>query len=375
MAAPETRAVNATIVQSNDRTHRASPDTATAQDLDRIVHLKLHQTGWDRATKADKHDDRSFFFLVISFALLAMLILLLTLQATLCCGTDTPSDLAPPRAQVQEKPADQLPSPYDIAVAAAGTHFTMPPPAAEQTVETKPGTAAPAATALSSSAAVPPPATAKPENPVDAAFNSPVMALASAPAAPPDPDEMQSDAAAALAAVSSAGFIKLANTGAVLGDDADSWECVEDRSSHLTWEVKKNDGGIRDRDNSYSWLNDADGGQDGTGNGGRCKGGISCDTSSYARAINERGLCGYTDWRLPTKEELETLVDYGSGTRQATINTTYFPEAIPSWYWTASENPQRADYAWYVLFRNGIALNDLKERPKHIRLVRGNPEQ
>ena len=28
------------------------------------------------------------------------------------------------------------------------------------------------------------------------------------------------------------------------------------------------------------------------------------------------------------------------------------------------------DHAWYVLFRNGHALSDLKERPKHIRLVR-----
>ena len=33
---------------------------------------------------------------------------------------------------------------------------------------------------------------------------------------------------------------------------------------------------------------------------------------------------------------------------------------------------RRDNFAWYVLFRNGIALNDLKERPKHIRLVRGN---
>ena len=48
----------------------------------------------------------------------------------------------------------------------------------------------------------------------------------------------------------------------------------------------------------------------------------------------------------------------------------YFPETRASWYWTSSENKSRDDVAWYVLFRNGLALNDLKERPKHIRLVR-----
>jgi hypothetical protein len=91
--------------------------------------------------------------------------------------------------------------------------------------------------------------------------------------------------------------------------------------------------------------------------------------------MNEQKLCGYSDWRLPTREEMETLIDYNTSAKHVTINTTYFPEAVPSWYWTATENSQRDNFAWYVLFRNGIALNDLKERPKHVRLVRGNREQ
>ena len=69
---------------------------------------------------------------------------------------------------------------------------------------------------------------------------------------------------------------------------------------------------------------------------------------------------------------METLVDYNTTEKDAKINKTYFPEAVPIWYWTASENPQLENVACYVLFRNGVALNDLKERPKHIRLVRGS---
>ena len=158
----------------------------------------------------------------------------------------------------------------------------------------------------------------------------------------------------------------------MLDDHEARWECVEDRGNKLVWEVKKNDGSIRDRDYSYSWFSEINGEKIGVSDGGRCKGGVSCDTASYARAMNEQKLCGYSDWRLPTREELETLVEYTDNPKEATINKTYFPEAIPSWYWTSSENPQREGYAWYVLFRNGVALNDLKERPKHIRLVRGN---
>jgi hypothetical protein len=188
-------------------------------------------------------------------------------------------------------------------------------------------------------------------------------------------EDIRTNAAATLTAVTAAGYVKIANSGEPLDAKADRWECVEDKSSKLTWEVKKNDGGIRDRDYLYSWLRNINGEIKGIADGGRCKGGVKCDTYSYVRAMNEQKLCGYSDWRLPTREEMETLIDFNTTATDAVINKTYFPEAVPSWYWTATENPQRENFAWYVLFRNGIALNDLKERPKHIRLVRSNQSQ
>jgi len=184
-------------------------------------------------------------------------------------------------------------------------------------------------------------------------------------------EDLKTHAATTLTAVTAVGFVKIASSGQPLGAKADRWECVEDKSSKLTWEVKKNDSGIRDKDYTYTWLRGIIGENKGVSNGGRCKGDVKCDTYSYVRAMNEQKLCGYSDWRLPTREEMETLIDYNTTAKDATINKTYFPEAVPSWYWTATENSQRENFAWYVLFRNGIALNDLKERPKHIRLVRG----
>jgi hypothetical protein len=166
-------------------------------------------------------------------------------------------------------------------------------------------------------------------------------------------------------------YQRLDNNGVVATGDA-PWSCVKDNHSDLVWEVKTKDGGPRDADNLYTWFDPAQRGQSGVEDGGRCSGSIDCDTYSYQVAMNARNLCGYSDWRLPTREELQSLVVFDSDQTRATIDENYFPAAAASWYWTASTNQRRPEYAWYVLFRNGIPLNDLKARPKHIRLVRGN---
>jgi hypothetical protein len=150
------------------------------------------------------------------------------------------------------------------------------------------------------------------------------------------------------------------------------WSCVRDNRSDLVWEVKTNDAGLRDAGYLYTWFDSSTDGRDGVSDGGRCGGGIDCDTHAYQVALNRQALCGFDDWRLPSKQELQTLVALDRQDGDATIDRDYFPAAAASWYWTASSNEMRPGYAWYVLFRNGIPLNDLKARPKHIRLVRGN---
>lgn len=184
-------------------------------------------------------------------------------------------------------------------------------------------------------------------------------------------EEFTTNIAASVSTITETGFVKIASTGEMLDDEVEQWACVADKSNKLVWEVKTDDGGLRDRDSSYSWLRSINGDANGTSDGGRCNGGVNCDTLSYVRAVNEQKLCSYSDWRLPSREELETLVEHHGHPEETTINRAYFPQAIPSWYWTATEYPQAEGFAWYVLFKNGIALNDLKERPKHIRLVRG----
>ena len=280
-------------------------------------------------------------------ALFIMLTLLLPMQATACCDGPGTSGLMPAAA------ADNKLQPAQAPSAAVNEPSAVPVSTRTKAESISEQMAFPAALELAAA------------TPAQAPGQSATSAN----------EDIKTNAAATLTAVTAAGFVKIANSGQPVDAKADRWDCVEDKSSRLTWEVKKNDGGIRDKDYSYSWLRVIKGENKGASNGGRCKGGIKCDTYSYVRAMNEQKLCGYTDWRLPTREEMETLVDYNTTEKDATINMTYFPEAVPSWYWTASENPQRENFAWYVLFHNGVALNDLKERPKHIRLVRGSRAQ
>ena len=174
---------------------------------------------------------------------------------------------------------------------------------------------------------------------------------------------------------SKSGYFKLGKNGSILPDNATEWACVQDRVTGLIWEVKTDDNSIRDRDNFFSWYDPAtepNHGKAGARNGGRCNGQADCDTQAYVEALNEQQLCGFSDWRLPRRDEMLTLVDFSNSRKgnRVSINTDYFPQTVASWYWTATSNPDKPDYAWFVLFRNGLALNALKQHPKHVRLVR-----
>ena len=106
-------------------------------------------------------------------------------------------------------------------------------------------------------------------------------------------------------------FTKLDSNGNPLPASATAWNCVKDNITGLIWEVKTDDGGLRDKDNTYTWYepdNSKNGGNAGGQNGGGCIG-SSCDTFSYIQAVNAQALCGAGDWRMPNRNELLSIVD------------------------------------------------------------------
>lgn len=126
-------------------------------------------------------------------------------------------------------------------------------------------------------------------------------------------------------------FLKLGIRGNELKEDAGQWACVVDMRSGLSWEVKNSNGGLRDKKHSYSWFDPSHENLKGIADGGRCKGGIQCDTNAYIQALNAQNFCGHSDWRLPTREEIQQLVEMGHNKTEATINQKLFPDTEPSW--------------------------------------------
>jgi hypothetical protein len=124
-------------------------------------------------------------------------------------------------------------------------------------------------------------------------------------------------------------YTKLDAEGNDLPDTAASWTMVRDNVTGLIWEVKTVDGSVHDKDNAYTWYDsnpDTNGGNAGTPGDGT-------DTEDFINELNSSNYGGYSDWRLPTSEELQSIVDYGE--YAPAIKNSYFPNIVPSDYWSS----------------------------------------
>lgn len=176
-------------------------------------------------------------------------------------------------------------------------------------------------------------------------------------------------------------FERLDQAGAVIAGDRDfaqtPWSCVRDRNTGLVWEVKTNTSGLRNATNTYSWYAPDNEHKQfdyrGLPNAGQCTG-SDCDISAYVQAVNATGLCGFSDWRMPTKDEFSTISDPRIPLKRPTIDTTYFPNTQISEYWTANDYSFKYDTAWAWNFEFSHDRVDWKKTPKYVRLVHGTQQ-
>jgi len=85
---------------------------------------------------------------------------------------------------------------------------------------------------------------------------------------------------------------------------------------------------------------------------------------------------GFTDWRIPNKNELNSLVEYACSL--PAINSTFFPngtiiENAYGNYWTSTPLVDDGNKVWYINFQSGgpALTNVSKDDTYFVRLVRG----
>lgn len=153
-------------------------------------------------------------------------------------------------------------------------------------------------------------------------------------------------------------------------------ECVKDNLTGLTWEGKPTTG-LRAAGNTYTNYDNTAAAQfwnwnvPAYVNPTQAQIDAATNTVGYVNAVNTMALCGYTDWRLPTADELQGIVDYGVAWPGPTVDADWFPNTVGRAYWSSSPYVGGANYAWLVYFGFGsVGYGYRNLSGLHVRLVR-----
>jgi hypothetical protein len=186
-------------------------------------------------------------------------------------------------------------------------------------------------------------------------------------------------------------FTKLGSTGNVLsiqnaawiigGTGTESagtkWSCVRDNVTGLIWEVKTDSGSadsnttdsthtnIHHKNNKYRW-----GGKTALSRDYANRQGTHYDDwTGLVDGTNTENLCGGSNWRVPTVEELESIADLS--VKNLTIDSDYFPDAtamVDVYSWSSS--PSNNEHAWVLDFYYGDNAQRKRDLNLFVRLVR-----
>ena len=86
------------------------------------------------------------------------------------------------------------------------------------------------------------------------------------------------------------------------------------------------------------------------------------DWDTAIRKCKELNIGGYTNWRLPTDEEL--------GLMYKNLKVEDLGGFQDEWYWSSSLYRNYANLMWYHSFYNGIRFGDTKSNSNRVRAIR-----
>ena len=130
------------------------------------------------------------------------------------------------------------------------------------------------------------------------------------------------------------------------------WSCVIDNVTGLVWEIKTTNGGTSDNSNQYTWYD-----------------GTNPTTQELVDATNTAQLCGLTNWRLPTVQEIESLASYNY---VPAIDADYLPNTkgdSTEWYWTTDPDSSGSNKLWAYNAYSGSTASAGSGSTYYVRLV------
>jgi hypothetical protein len=139
---------------------------------------------------------------------------------------------------------------------------------------------------------------------------------------------------------------------------------VTDMKTGLMWEKLSQDGSIHDYNTFYSWYT-----------------AFTTKIATLNTMNSGAGFANHTDWRLPNRFELETLVDLGrvnpaidpafntSCAASCTVTTCSCTQSGS--YWSSTTYQNYPTFAWLVSFYDGLVNTSDKSGSTYVRAVRG----
>lgn len=159
-------------------------------------------------------------------------------------------------------------------------------------------------------------------------------------------------------------FLSLPYSGLSMAQTCDPSMTTEVTNSHYTL---NNDGTVMDKKTNLTWMRCA--------LGQTWKSDNTCSDvprlvqwDTALETAKSTSFAGRSDWRIPTQEELQSLVE--KGCEDPAINITAFPNVAPSSvYWSSTPVTDLSSGAWVVNFFDGDDYWSYKYDYEAVRLV------